>query len=130
MCFFFSEHEGSRRMKTELLVQLDGLAKTDDLVFLLAASNLPWLEFFYSLQLYFSRRNVYRELDHAMLRRLEKRVLVDLPTKEARQAMFQQFLPTNVIRENNGLVLKSDLDYARLGNVRFMRNLFRLTNFS
>jgi len=24
-------------------VQMDGLAKTDDLVFLLAASNLPWL---------------------------------------------------------------------------------------
>jgi katanin p60 ATPase-containing subunit A1 len=44
---FDSEHEGSRRMKTELLVQLDGLAKTDDLVFLLAASNLPWLEFLY-----------------------------------------------------------------------------------
>ena len=38
----FSEHEGSRRMKTELLMQMDGLAKTDDLVFLLAASNLPW----------------------------------------------------------------------------------------
>lgn len=38
----FREHEGSRRMKTELLVQMDGLAKTDDLVFLLAASNLPW----------------------------------------------------------------------------------------
>jgi SpoVK/Ycf46/Vps4 family AAA+-type ATPase len=36
-------------MKTELLVQLDGLAKTDDLVFLLAASNLPWLEFLYIL---------------------------------------------------------------------------------
>ncbi len=36
------EHEGSRRMKTELLVQMDGLAKTSDLVFLLAASNLPW----------------------------------------------------------------------------------------
>ena len=42
-CISFSEHEGSRRMKTELLVQMDGLAKTDDLVFLLAASNLPWL---------------------------------------------------------------------------------------
>jgi SpoVK/Ycf46/Vps4 family AAA+-type ATPase len=40
--FIVSEHEGSRRMKTELLVQLDGLAKSDDLVFLLAASNLPW----------------------------------------------------------------------------------------
>lgn len=34
-------------MKTELLVQLDGLAKSDDLVFLLAASNLPWFESFY-----------------------------------------------------------------------------------
>jgi SpoVK/Ycf46/Vps4 family AAA+-type ATPase len=34
-------------MKTELLVQLDGLAKTDDLVFLLAASNLPWFEYLF-----------------------------------------------------------------------------------
>jgi len=33
------EHEGSRRMKTELLIQLDGLSKSDDHVFLLAASN-------------------------------------------------------------------------------------------
>ena len=60
-----------------------------------------------------------RELDHAMLRRLEKRVLVDLPSKDARQAMFQQFLPPTVIRDNNGLVLFSDLDYARLSNVCF-----------
>ncbi|CAF1543767.1 unnamed protein product [Rotaria magnacalcarata] len=94
-----SEHEGSRRMKTELLVQLDGLAKTDDLVFLLAASNLPW------------------ELDHAMLRRLEKRVLVDLPTKEARNAMFQQFLPPTVIHEKNGLILYADLNYERLSDL-------------
>ena len=52
-----------------------------------------------------------------MLRRLEKRVLVDLPTKEARKAMFQQFLPPTVIRESNGLVLLSDLDYTRLSDV-------------
>lgn len=32
-------------MKTELLVQMDGLAKSDDLVFLLAASNIPWYLF-------------------------------------------------------------------------------------
>ncbi len=52
------EHEGSRRMKTELLIQMDGLSKTNDHVFLLAASNLPW------------------DLDMAMLRRLEKRVWI------------------------------------------------------
>lgn len=61
------EHEASRRMKTELLIQLDGLIRSrTDRVFLLAASNLPW------------------ELDMALLRRLEKRILVTLPTTEAR----------------------------------------------
>lgn len=61
-----------------------------------------------------------------MLRRLEKRVLVDLPTKEARQAMFQQFLPPTVIRENNGLVLFSDLDYNHLSSVCIIDSLFTL----
>ncbi|KAJ4780853.1 Katanin p60 ATPase-containing subunit A1 [Rhynchospora pubera] len=70
-----SEHEASQRLKTELLIQMDGLAKTDDLVFVLAATNLPW------------------ELDAAMLRRLEKRILVPLPEPEARCAMFEELLP-------------------------------------
>uniref|UniRef100_A0A8C4ZIR5 AAA+ ATPase domain-containing protein n=1 Tax=Gadus morhua TaxID=8049 RepID=A0A8C4ZIR5_GADMO len=69
------EHEGSRRMKTELLIQMDGLAASDHLVFILAASNMPW------------------ELDQAMLRRLEKRILIGLPSEPARQAMISHWLP-------------------------------------
>jgi SpoVK/Ycf46/Vps4 family AAA+-type ATPase len=64
-----------------------------------------------------------------MLRRLEKRVLVDLPSKDARQAMFQQFLPPTVIRESNGLVLFSDLDYGQLSNVCLFHYLFHYLFF-
>ena len=41
-------------------LQMDGLTRTNELVFVLAATNLPW------------------ELDAAMLRRLEKRVSFDI----------------------------------------------------
>eukprot|EP00818_Percolomonas_sp_WS_P003941 CAMPEP_0117435964 /NCGR_PEP_ID=MMETSP0759-20121206/764_1 /TAXON_ID=63605 /ORGANISM="Percolomonas cosmopolitus, Strain WS" /LENGTH=243 /DNA_ID=CAMNT_0005227551 /DNA_START=122 /DNA_END=853 /DNA_ORIENTATION=+ len=70
-----TEHEGSRRMKTELLIQMDGLAKTNERVFVLAASNLPW------------------DLDQAILRRLEKRIYVGLPEEKARKAIFESLLP-------------------------------------
>lgn len=41
-------------------LQMDGLTRSEELVFVLAATNLPW------------------ELDAAMLRRLEKRVSFDM----------------------------------------------------
>eukprot|EP01022_Parablepharisma_sp_SALTPOND_P014896 TRINITY_DN2080_c0_g1_i1.p1 TRINITY_DN2080_c0_g1~~TRINITY_DN2080_c0_g1_i1.p1 ORF type:complete len:545 (+),score=54.40 TRINITY_DN2080_c0_g1_i1:5990-7624(+) len=85
------QHEASRRVKTEILIQLDGLSKTDERVFLLAASNLPW------------------DLDEALLRRLEKRVilvliktqqiLVAIPNAEARTKMLQAFLPEENVEE-------------------------------
>ena len=76
-----------------------GLNKSEDLVFLLAASNLPW------------------ELDPAMLRRLEKRILVDLPTAGARESMFRHSLPERVLEGDAGsgaFELRTDLAYAEL----------------
>jgi katanin p60 ATPase-containing subunit A1 len=72
--FSGNEHEGSRRMKTELLIQMDGLSKRKGQVFVLAASNLPW------------------DLDQAILRRLEKRILVGLPDEESRCYIFKKLL--------------------------------------
>jgi katanin p60 ATPase-containing subunit A1 len=91
------EHEGSRRMKTELLIQMDGLSKSDDHVFLLAASNLPW------------------DLDMAMLRRLEKRILIDVPDYEARKTMFRSLFST-LINDQVGVVAK-DINYDELAAI-------------
>jgi katanin p60 ATPase-containing subunit A1 len=71
-----SEHEASRRVKTELMVQMDGVCGQASTVIVLAATNRPW------------------ELDEALRRRLEKRVYIPLPTVAGRAALFALNLKT------------------------------------
>jgi|TARA_B110000091_G_scaffold50038_1_gene55118 katanin p60 ATPase-containing subunit A1 len=70
-----TEHEGSRRLKTEFLTQMDGITSSSGgNVVVLATTNKPW------------------DLDEALLRRLEKRIHVPLPNEEARMLLFQMLL--------------------------------------
>jgi len=66
-----SEHEASRRFKSEFLIHMDGLLsdQNDKCPFVLCTSNNPW------------------DLDEAFRRRLEKRVYIPLPDLEARTQM-------------------------------------------
>ena len=107
-------------MKTELLVQMDGLARSPDLVFVLAASNLPWSAWMGASigQLGINTHTPilpYRELDHAMLRRLEKRILVDLPNTPARCAMFRHHLPQ--VLSHSPLAITTEIDYNSVAEV-------------
>ena len=51
----------------------------------------------------------------AMLRRLEKRILVDLPTQEARLAMIRSHLPEVVMQPP--LQILSEIDYPTIAKV-------------
>ena len=66
-----SESESSRRIKTEFLVQMQGVGKDSDGLLILAATNTPW------------------EIDPAMRRRFEKRIYIPLPEPHARETMFK-----------------------------------------
>jgi len=75
-----NEHEASRRMKTELFTQMDGIlgqgrghgndSGRSYHVMILATTNCPW------------------DLDAALLRRLEKRVHISLPDFSSREEQF------------------------------------------
>lgn len=66
-----SESESARRIKTEFLVQMNGVGNDMDGVLVLAATNIPWA------------------LDSAIRRRFEKRIYIPLPEAPARTRMFQ-----------------------------------------
>jgi len=71
-----NESESSRRIKTEFLVQMQGVGHGDDQkqVLVLGATNTPWA------------------LDSAIRRRFEKRIYIPLPEVAARVAMFKLHL--------------------------------------
>ncbi|XP_017140807.1 spastin isoform X2 [Drosophila miranda] len=70
------EHEASRRLKTEFLVEFDGLPGNPDgdRIVVLAATNRP------------------QELDEAALRRFTKRVYVSLPDEQTRELLLNRLL--------------------------------------
>ncbi|CAN3357361.1 vacuolar protein sorting-associated protein 4 [Diutina catenulata] len=65
------ESEASRRIKTELLVQMNGVGNDSAGVLVLGATNIPW------------------QLDAAVRRRFERRIYIALPDVEARKRMFE-----------------------------------------
>ncbi|KAK4985461.1 Vacuolar protein sorting-associated protein 4 [Elasticomyces elasticus] len=65
------ESEASRRIKTELLVQMDGVGRDSKGVLILGATNIPW------------------QLDAAIRRRFQRRVHISLPDLPARMKMFE-----------------------------------------
>ncbi|CAG9461115.1 unnamed protein product [Pedinophyceae sp. YPF-701] len=82
------EHEASRRVKTEFLVQIDGASAAEGengerkIVMVLAATNFPW------------------DLDEALRRRLEKRVYIPLPGRPEREELFRINLRSVEVEEN------------------------------
>ena len=96
------ESEASRRVKAELLIQMDGATSASSAganqqleegekgknIMVLAATNRP------------------QDLDDALRRRLEKRVYIPLPDTEGRQQLFTINL--------KDIPLSEDLDFAKL----------------
>ncbi|XP_057435506.1 uncharacterized protein LOC130728157 [Lotus japonicus] len=70
-----NENEASRRLKSEFLIQFDGVTSNpDDIVIVIGATNKP------------------QEIDDAVLRRLVKRIYIPLPDENVRRRMLKHKL--------------------------------------
>ncbi len=100
-----NEHEASRRLKTELLVQMDGASTdSDDRILVMGATNLPWyvrtgasrsgMRHLFAIVFHLScqRKRHHRSLDTAVLRRMARKVYVKLPDSKAREGLIQHML--------------------------------------
>uniref|UniRef100_A0A674ELJ9 vesicle-fusing ATPase n=1 Tax=Salmo trutta TaxID=8032 RepID=A0A674ELJ9_SALTR len=85
-----NESEAARRIKTEFLVQMQGVGNDNDGVLVLGATNIPWT------------------LDSAIRRRFEKRIYIPLPEEHARTFMFKLHLGSTPTSLN-------DSDFVTLG---------------
>ncbi|XP_070235871.1 spastin isoform X3 [Bos mutus] len=89
------EHDASRRLKTEFLIEFDGVQSAgDDRVLVMGATNRP------------------QELDEAVLRRFTKRVYVSLPNEETRLLLLKNLL----CKQGSPLTQKELAQLARMTN--------------
>uniref|UniRef100_A0A915AED9 vesicle-fusing ATPase n=1 Tax=Parascaris univalens TaxID=6257 RepID=A0A915AED9_PARUN len=72
-----TESESARRIKTEFLVQMQGVGNDCEGILVLGATNIPWV------------------LDAAIRRRFEKRIYIPLPDMNARKDMFRLHVGTH-----------------------------------
>ncbi|XP_028676848.2 spastin isoform X2 [Erpetoichthys calabaricus] len=87
------EHDASRRLKTEMLIEFDGVQSAgDDRILVMGATNRP------------------QELDEAVLRRFTKRIYVTLPSEETRLRLLKNLLG----KHGNPLSQKNLEELARM----------------
>ncbi|XP_032070870.1 spastin isoform X4 [Thamnophis elegans] len=89
------EHDASRRLKTEFLIEFDGVQSSgEDRILVMGATNRP------------------QELDDAVLRRFTKRVYVSLPNEETRLLLLKNLLS----KQGNPLTQKELAQLARMSD--------------
>lgn len=73
------EHESSRRLKTQFLIEMEGCGSGDDRILLIGATNRP------------------QELDEAARRRMSKRLYIPLPEEAARAHIIRSLLQKDAL---------------------------------